>query len=373
MLENEIYCSNCGTRLDEDSSCWFDEEIFCEDCLDDNTFICQQCGERFLNENDAGDSSTPLCNNCYSDNYVTCVHCDRVIHYDYAHYSETDDYHNSPYCDDCYAQHESDGYIQSYNYKPEPIFHGNDIRFFGVELEIDHGGKDDDNAGTLYDLANRYDNNIYIKSDGSLSDGLEIVTHPMTLEYHLKTMPWRSVVEQALDLGYTSHKSETCGLHVHVNKNSFSDSQSYQDICIARVLYIIERFWEELLRFSRRTEEQLKRWANRYGYKECPADILNTAKRGFNGRYSCVNLTNYDTIEFRIFRGTLKHNTLIATLQLVNLICDVASLLSDEDVARLGWSDFIERIDPNESPELVTYLKERRLYINEPVYCEPEV
>ena len=37
-----------------------------------------------------------------------------------------------------------------------------------------------------------------------------------------------------------------------------------------------------------------------------------------------MNLTNDDTIEFRMFRGTLKFNTLIATLQLVDRVCDVA-------------------------------------------------
>jgi len=57
---------------------------------------------------------------------------------------------------------------------------------------------------------------------------------------------------------------------------------------------------------------------------------------------------------------------------MVNLICDVASLLSDEEVAKLGWTDFVERIIPTESPELVVYLKERRLYINEPVQYEME-
>lgn len=43
---------------------------------------------------------------------------------------------------------------------------------------------------------------------------------------------------------------------------------------------------------------------------------------------SCVNLLNYDTVEFRIFRGTLKLNTIFATLQLVDRLCDVATFLS---------------------------------------------
>ena len=109
----------------------------------------------------------------------------------------------------------------------------------------------------------------------------------------------------------------------------------------------------------------------RYGYKEQPCEILDHAKKGcHNGRYSCVNLQNRDTIEFRIFRGTLKWNTLIATLQLVNWICDVAISFSDEEIKAMPWTTFVTGC---QSPELVQYLKERRLYVNDPVTREEEV
>ena len=77
-----------------------------------------------------------------------------------------------------------------------------------------------------------------------------------------------------------------------------------------------------------------------------------------------------NTIEFRIFRGTLKLNTFIATLQLVDRICDVALYLSDEELANLSWSGFAAGCT---QPELIRYLKERRLYVNEPVIAEAEV
>jgi hypothetical protein len=242
-----------------------------------------------------------------------------------------------------------------------------------VELEIDDAGKDSENAEALCRIANRKGRHIYVKSDSSLDDGLEIVTHPMTLSYHMEFMPWRPLLKEALSLGYKSHLADTCGLHIHVNRNSFSGSYDYQEECIARVLYIVERFWEELLRFSRRTQSQLKRWASRYGYKERPEDIMDIAKDCCQGRYTCVNLTNDYTIEFRIFRGTLKYNTLIATLQLVSEICEAAVSMSDEDIGELSWCGFMERISPESCLELIQYLKERRLYINEPVLCEREV
>ena len=100
-------------------------------------------------------------------------------------------------------------------------------------------------------------------------------------------------------------------------------------------------------------------------------EILDHAKKGYHGeRYTCVNLTNQDTIEFRMFRGTLKSNTLIATLQLVDRICDVAIYLSDDELKALSWTTFVSGC---QAPELVRYLKERRLYVNEPVMAEAEV
>lgn len=135
---------------------------------------------------------------------------------------------------------------------------------------------------------------------------------------------------------------------------------------IARVLFLVEAFWNEFLNFSRRTPQQLERWAARYGRKDSPQEVLNHAKGDNIGRYTCVNLKNYATIEFRIFRGTLKLNTLMATLEMVEHICNICQYSTDENLKKLSWSDFVTRINEKVNPELVQYLKERRLYVNEP-------
>lgn len=88
------------------------------------------------------------------------------------------------------------------------------------------------------------------------------------------------------------------------------------------------------------------------------------------GRYTCVNLTNDNTIEFRMFRGTLKLNTFLATLQMVDRICDVAFALTDQQMQDMTWTEFVTGCT---APELVQYLKERRLYVSEPVTAEAEV
>lgn len=362
MEEENFVCSSCGEILDRDELHEFDGQLLCSDCLDERTLICGCCGCRIWVENNNGDSDFPLCENCYDNHYTSCEQCGCLLHRNDARYSDDD----IPYCDSCYDRDEERRSIHDYGYKPEPIFYGEGKRFFGVELEIDHAGEVGDNAQQLADIANRNAEYIYCKHDGSLDDGFEIVTHPMTLSYHQDTMPWLQITEKAIAMGYTSHQAKTCGLHVHVNRDAFGDNDAKQELVIARILYFFEKHWEELLKFSRRTESQLQRWAARYGYKEQPREILDHAKKGYGGgRYTCVNITNYSTIEFRMFRGTLKYNTIIATLQLIDKICDMAFFLSDDEIKGLSWTSFAASIDGEKFPELLSYLKERRLYINE--------
>lgn len=360
-----LTCDFCGCELCEDTAVFFDAHTLCDDCFGDRSVTCDCCGERIWNEDDFGNDSISLCERCYDHNYTRCESCDCLLHNDEVYYD--DEY---PYCHDCY--HEDSGSIHDYSYKPNPIFYGDGNRYFGVELEIDDGGKSRSNADKLLCIANSNDENIYIKSDGSLNDGMEIVTHPMSLDYHKSEMPWTKLCEKALDLEYKSHKTTTCGLHVHVNRTTFGETREEQDNCISRVLYFVEHHWEELLKFSRRSEYTMNRWAARYGYKNTPKEILEHAKKGCNGRYSCINLQNWNTVEFRMFRGTLKVNTIIATLELVDLICQYALTFDDEEISKVSWTEFVEGIDEEFYPELVTYLKERRLYVNEPIETEEE-
>lgn len=366
-MSEKFICSHCGGTFSEDEMTYFDGEMYCEECLDELTVICECCDNRIFAD-DSADSDMVLCRYCYDEHYTTCEACGRTIHYDDACYFDGDD--DYPYCYGCYNRRNASTYIHDYGYKPDPIFYGDGSRYFGVELEIDDGGHYDENADKISKAGNKDCTHIYMKHDGSLNDGMEIVTHPMTLDYHMNSMPWRDVLNKAKELDYLSHKTSTCGLHIHVNRSAFGDSREQQEECISRVLFFVERFWQELIKFSRRTERQIARWAARYGIKDNPKATLDNAKKNYSGRYTCVNLVNCNTIEFRIFRGTLKYNTLIATLQLVNRICDIAIDMTDDELTQLNWCDFAANVT---EPELITYLKERRLYVNEPIESEEDV
>ena len=356
-MEEKIYCSHCGSFIDTDDYEEFNEEILCSDCIDNFTSICDCCGERIWSEDTYGDEYTTLCYHCYNNHYTRCEECDSIIHNDDAY-----EYDDGYFCCECYQNIRRNTSIHEYGYKPEPIFYGDSNHYFGVELEIDGAGKDDDYAQELLDIANIHGEHIYIKTDGSLDNGMEIVTHPMSLEYH-KDFCWEDIMHHAVRLGYRSHQTSTCGLHVHVNRDSLGENREEQDEVISRILYFVEHYWNEMLKFSRRSEYAMNRWAARYGYENSPKAIMDKAKKNY-GRYVAVNLCNYHTIEFRLFRGTLKYNTLIATLELVNQICELAVLTNDEEIAKLSWSEFVAGIT---EPELIQYFKERSLYINEKV------
>ena len=317
-------------------------------------------------ENDAvRDEQTLLCERCYERSYTRCTECDRILPNSEVY---LDDNHDE-YCEDCWNQLSAQRAIHEYSYKPFPIFYGTGPRYLGVELEIDGAGRDDYAARHILGAANGLSEHLYIKTDGSLDEGMELVTYPITLDYHMNHMPWNAILDEAKSLGYKSHQTSTCGLHVHISRNAFGDTTIEQECSIARLLYFVEKFWTELLQFSRRTESQINRWAARYGMKLSPKEMMDCAKHSYEGRYMAVNLTNYSTVEIRIFRGTLKLNTLLATLQMVNAICDVAVFTSDEYLQALSWHKFLDRIKES---ELIQYLKERDLYKNEPVTAEED-
>ena len=368
MSERTFVCDICGHERPWDERAEFDGQNLCADCLDAHTVLCVECGGRIWSDDNAGSRDEPLCQDCYDDNYTSCCRCGRQLREDQAYYESSDEYDERPYCSQCYAALDKDQSIHHYYYKPKAVFHGEGPRFFGVELEIDGAGERASHALALLNIANRNGDCAYIKHDGSLDDGLEIVTHPMSLEYHLREMPWEALCRKAVSLGYLSHRTSTCGLHVHVSRSAFGETEAAQEAAIARVLYFFERHWEELLKFSRRTPRQLERWAARYGYKEQPMEILDFVKKGYHGgRYTCVNLQNTTTVEFRMFRGTLKSNTIFATLELLDRICDLAVCLTDEELKAVPWTSFVIGVSTERYPELVQYLKERRLYVNEPV------
>ena len=368
-MKEKTVCSVCGAKLTEENAREFEGHIMCETCLYDKTVLCDNCQDRIWRDEAEGDSTYTLCHHCYENHYTSCEDCGRLIHNEDALYTDDEDY---PYCRDCFEKLNNNS-IKNYYYKPEPIFYGSGNLFYGIELEIDKGGEDGSNAQILLDIANKNGERIYCKHDGSIYDGFEIVSHPMSLDYHINDMNWLSVFERAVELDYRSHNTTTCGLHIHCSRSAFGKDYEKQEKAIGRVVFFVERHWNELVKFSRRTPENLNHWAAKYAtISDTTEETYKKAKDKRMGRYVAVNLENGSTIEFRLFRGTLCYKTFIATLQLVDEICYWAINLTDKEMEELSWSDFVSKILPKKV-ELIEYLKSKRLYVNEAVIESEEM
>ena len=368
--KEKLACSSCGKELAKESKNEFDGTILCVECLEQRTTVCDNCGDRVWNDDVRGDANVNLCSYCYEHSYIHCERCGRMIHNDNAYYLDEED--DFAYCFECKEKIENAS-IKSYNYKPEPIFYGSGNLFMGVELEIDKGGENDENASNILCVANLQAEHVYCKHDGSIENGFEMVSHPMSYEYHLNSMNWKNVFETAIKLGYRSHQTDTCGLHIHCSRSAFGKTYEEQERVIGRVVFFVEKHWNELVKFSRRSSDNLNRWAAKYAtISDTTNETYKKAKDKRMGRYVAVNLENYNTIEFRLFRGTLCHKTFIATLQLVDEICYQAIHLSDAEMEGMSWSDFVSRILPKKG-ELIEYLKLKRLYINDAIEREEDM
>lgn len=343
-----VSCVDCGdtARLDE-----LNEFAQCDDCRHE----CEDCNQSV---EDSGDLYSinydrEVCLSCYEE-YMTCEACDYTSQ-DSMNYSDRD---GAYYCDDCYSDQSGD--VHEYSYVPSPVFHGKGTkRFYGVELEIDDG--DGDVASDLKELSDD-ENLFYLKEDGSLgSEGVEVVTHPATLKFHEQEMPWQKIINTARDHDYTSHDAGTCGMHVHVSRNSLGDTRRAQEQTIDKMLILIWKFWPELVKFSRRREHDMN-WCNP-AYTPSTIDPkfrkenLDVAKS--KGKYAALNVSPRRTVEFRLFRGTLKRETLLASIQLFDVLIDMAMNHGISWAVRSSkWSDVLDQAAKR--PALASYLASRQ-------------
>ena len=100
-------------------------------------------------------------------------------------------------------------------------------------------------------------------------------------------------------------------------------------------------------------------WAEpNYTHEKFSKEGLNYAKS--KGRYSAVNTENYNTIELRIFRGSLKLETVRATLQLVDLLITIVNTKDLRWCFTSSWSDIAALV---EHAELSNYLMEKDICV----------
>lgn len=376
-------CDFCDTRDNTDKLIRVGTSNLCQGCYKKLVTSCKQCNTTIWIEDNAGSKSIPLCKDCFTGLYAYCNKCGAVI-------KKVESYkHNGNlFCLQCFRNiPENLSIIHNSKYKAFPLIYGvmstpnayqislpnNNFAplILGVELEIDAGGADYNNAKVFLDYINTKADGerIYIKFDDSLQNGFEIVSHPMTLDYHLNHMPWLKILQIGNVLHYKSDKTLTCGLHVHVNRSYFKTADQFSrqnSDSIKNLLKITESCWDQLVTFSRRTQKQIRRWSHPYGKRLQPLlmDTRKPLEYSESARRTFINLTNLYTVEFRIFRGTMDVTTLYATLELVGSLCYLATFLPIEDIPNFKWGDYIDllrKLPPLYTTHLTKYLTDNGL------------
>jgi hypothetical protein len=79
-------------------------------------------------------------------------------------------------------------------------------------------------------------------------------------------------------------------------------------------------------------------------------------------RYRVLNFTNPSTVEFRLFKGTLKYETLLATLELVHAIIMFIKKINAVQILNMkDFSVFTEFVKTNKKQynNLIDYLNKK--------------
>ncbi len=198
------------------------------------------------------------------------------------------------------------------NYQKEIEARKNAPYLIGLEIEVEartsiRSDEQEDDLGSVNPLSeNRISSlanalntylteSTYVCTDGSLRDGCEIVTAPRTMQEVKQNFHnyWK-FLRALRKAGYQSHDSGRCGLHMHISKQAMSTEK-----------------WNSLSRTLGRYKEFFKTLSRRDGnFQYCNFT-------GHNGRYMALNKSNESTNEFRFFRGTLKPESFLASIEII--------------------------------------------------------
>lgn len=295
-IEGDERCENCAS------------EYYTENGGSHNFSTCESCDDTFHNDNGAWWNDSLYCQNCYDNNVYTCNDC-------------SDEYWDGNGHDCSNEDDDDNGSIHSYSYRPSPYFFGKGQYHLGFELEVE--SRDNSRYEGAEIAQSDLGSHAYMKDDGSLSNGFEIVTHPHTLEAYQTDFNWEFIPKLKRN-GFRSWNTETCGLHVHVSRTAFGEGVSPwgradRDQIILRKQAHELRFMKLIYDNQRQVERIAGRSNNHYATFQDKGKLVSKLKFGTqsNGRYSAINTENDTTLEVRVFKGSLRKERVLSALEFV--------------------------------------------------------
>jgi hypothetical protein len=301
-------------------------------------FYCDQCESYEDLDESRTYNDDRYCDTCYREYVYECDECDLT-------YWHTDDH-------DC---NDVSNLIHEYDYRPRPHFFGEGTYHFGFELEVE-SRSDSRREGAEY-VIDRLGTHAYLKRDGSLNNGFEIVTHPHTLEEYQKEFNWGCMTGLG-ERGYRSWNTRTCGLHVHVSRTAFGVVEKQADVLKAQGH---ELRFIKLIYDNQRQIERLAGRSSSYARFNDKGKLANRVKYGHqDDRYEAVNSQNSETLEIRVFKGSLKPTRILSAIELVHASVEYTRDLKVSGTNNaLKWINFVRFVaDNNEAyPNLVSAIQ----------------
>ena len=251
------------------------------------------------------------------------------------------------YCEHCAELDENVCVIQPCSSRRYPVRRcGANELAMGVELEIECKNGDQESVAEL--IHRSFKDYLLLKQDGSLRNGIELVTGQLSLLQHQMLWPRVSSLLRTMR-GVSSWRSGRCGQHVHLSRNHFSELQ------IAKYSFFLNHrntryFIDEI---AGRKRSDYARYNPKTAMKKCQ----------FNeSRYAALNTSNSATIEVRIFRGTLSSHA-VANIEfchslatwIVETMPSISECSSPEIF--LNWAKSASQ--KNQYKHFLTYLKKR--------------
>lgn len=222
-------------------------------------------------------------------------------------------------CLDCARVHSTKYTIKDYACKrfAPPI--GKGPLYLGVELEVEVVNVSSDSEDPRADLEDhavstqtRFSADfVILKEDGSLDTGFEIVTRPASFDVQLTewTRFFDAIPRSEYLRDLRSWNPGNCGMHVHVSRTALSGLQLGK-----MLVFVNSPEHTEFIKFV--AGRDAARWAARHVKRVGDARMPD-----FN-RYQAINTSGSNTIEFRIFRGTLRRERFFANLEFVQSLCE---------------------------------------------------
>ena len=341
-------------------------DIWCEDCIDRRAHWCESC-EGYNSDSSfyISDRGEYWCVPCADSNAYWCEDCDE---------------YNADGCDRCSDEMSNDGVrlIHDYSYRPDAIFHStnkDERLFFGIEIEVEARDNLRESAEYAHQLESM--DLAYLKHDGSLNNGFEIVTHPMSHDFFKNEAQDFFAIMEGLrsreGIRVKSWDTRTCGLHIHISRTGFNGGAHMHRFL--NLVYSNPEFYSTL---AGRTSDQWAKFTDIYHreYKrDANGDRIFSQDTGYeietkrtfkhkldnnrnSDRYSAVNTNNHATLEMRIFRGSVNGDTIKSQLDLAHASVEYTRNLTIQDVTQgaLTSDNFMWYIFENEHlyPELVT-------------------